>query len=115
MIIVMKILLIIFLFLLSSLPLYYSVKLMKGKITFLKAMFVSFMIGIIVSAINLKFKLFGSFLSFLITIWLYHEIFRLKWYKAFLVWLLQLLFLAIFYLFVFLFGLSLIGINLILF
>ncbi|MEM2139252.1 MAG: hypothetical protein QXM96_03810, partial [Candidatus Woesearchaeota archaeon] len=77
----------------------------------LKAVFVSIMIGIIVSAINLKFRLFGAIISFFLTIWLYHEIFRLKWYKAFLVWLLQFIFIAIFYTITFLLTLTFIGLN----
>jgi hypothetical protein len=50
-----------------------------------------------VSSIKYSFKFWGGLLAFIMLIWIYHEIFRLKWFKAFLAWLLQFVFIAIFY------------------
>lgn len=105
----------VLIFLISSLPLYFSIKLLKGRTTLIKTIFVSLIIGIIVSAINLKFHFFGGFLSFFLTIWLYHEIFRLKWDKAFFVWILQFIIIAIFYFLLIIISITILGIKIFLF
>ena len=89
----------VFVFILSALPLYFSVKFFGGKTTLLKTVIVTFVSGIIVTAIKYQFKTFGSVIAFFILIWIYHEVFRLKWIKAFFAWLLQFVFLVLFYVF----------------
>lgn len=99
------------LFMLSSLPLHFSVKLLGGKTSILKTMLVVFVSGIIVTAIQNYVQLIGGLIAFLVLIWIYHEIFRLKWFKAFAAWLLQFVFIVIIYLLAAIFLVSLIGIS----
>ncbi len=97
-------------FLISALPLYFAVKLLNGKTTLFKTAVITFISGIIVSVVNFFFKTWGALIAFVLLIWIYHDVFRLKWHKAFLVWILQLAFIIAFrYIFGFitiLFGIS---------
>jgi hypothetical protein len=85
-------------FVISSFPLYLSVKFLGGKTTLLKTVLIALISGVIISAIQFRFATFGTILSFIILIWIYHESFKLQWWKALLAWLLQFVFIAIFYL-----------------
>lgn len=101
----------IFVFILSTLPLYFSVKFFGGKTTLLKTVIVTFVSGIIVTAIKYQFKTFGGVIAFFILIWIYHEVFRLKWVKAFLAWILQFVFIALFYILALFFAALLLGVS----
>ena len=92
-------------FILSALPLYFAVKFLGGKTSLLKTMLVVILGGIVVTAIRSYFKILGGLIAFIVLIWIYREMFRLKWIKAFLAWLLQFVFLAIFYIIAFLLAL----------
>jgi len=83
-------------FFVSALPLYFAVSLLGGKTTWLKTALIVFVSGILVSVISSYFHAWGSLIAFLVLIWIYHEAFQLKWWKAFLAWLLQFVFIAIF-------------------
>ncbi len=106
------ILLTLFVFLISSLPLYFAVKSLKGKTTLLKTVLVTFVTGIVVSAIRTQFEIFGGIIAFFVLIWIYHEVFRLKWIKAFLAWILQFVFIILFYLIIGLILAALLGVSL---
>jgi hypothetical protein len=101
----------VLIFVISSLPLYFAVRLLGGKTTLIKTVLVSFISGIIVSAIRLRFETFGAIIAFGILIWIYHEMFRLRWMKALLAWLLQFVFIALFYFLAALFFALIIGIS----
>lgn len=89
--------LIIFLviFLITTLPLYFSVKLMGGRTTLIKTFFVM-LLGAVINLVVYAFLPFATIISFILLIWLYREFFRLKWLKAFLVWIIQLVLIALF-------------------
>ena len=89
-------LILIIIFLISALPLYFAVSLLKGRTTLFKTAIITFISGIIVSIVNYFFKTWGALIAFLLLIWIYHEAFRLKWHKAFLSWILQLAFIIAF-------------------
>ena len=112
---IIKILFSIGLFIISALPLYFSVKLLKGKTTLLKTIIVTFLSGIIVTAIENFFQWFGGLIAFIILIWIYHEVFRLKWWKALVAWFLQFVFILLFYIFFAIFFASIIGVSMFLF
>ncbi|MFP4112022.1 MAG: hypothetical protein ACLFPQ_03950 [Candidatus Woesearchaeota archaeon] len=76
----------------SSLPLYFAVKIFRKKISFGRVMLITILSGIIVSLINLYFRSIGGIVSFIILIWVYREAFRLKWLNALLVWFIQIVF-----------------------
>ena len=94
----------IIVFIISAIPLYFAVEFLGGKTTFLNVLLVNLIAGVLFAVLGNKF-LFGTLLAFFVLIWIYHEVFRLKWYKAVLAWILQFVFIALFYLFLFLIGL----------
>ena len=72
-----------------SLPLFITVKLFGGKTSLLKALGVNISIGIIVIVVNEILNVWASAAIFILTLILYREFFRLKWWKALVVWLVQ--------------------------
>ncbi|MDD5087037.1 MAG: hypothetical protein PHV16_04765 [Candidatus Nanoarchaeia archaeon] len=94
--VIIAFLILIIIFLISALPLYFAVKLLNGKTTLFKTAIVTLISGIIVSIINFLFRTWGALIAFIVLIWIYHEVFRLKWYKAALVWLIHLAFIVVF-------------------
>ncbi|HLC96491.1 MAG TPA: hypothetical protein VJH97_04170 [Candidatus Nanoarchaeia archaeon] len=104
----------VLIFILSALPLYFAVKLLGGKSSLIKATLVTVISGILVSAIQAAFGLWGVLISFAALIWIYHEIFRLKWFKALLVWLIQGIILLLFSVIVGILFLSAAGISIVL-
>jgi len=90
-----NILLIMGIFILSVLPLHRAIKIMKGKTSFPKTLFIVLIAGTIISFVNSLFSILGSIVAFILLIWIYHKSFRLKWWKAFMVWFLHLVFVAV--------------------
>lgn len=84
----------IIIIILSALPLHLAVKLLGGKTNLMKTILVLFLTGVLTSIIIAIFP-FGALISLVFLIWIYHEIFRLKWLKAFLAWILQIIFILI--------------------
>jgi hypothetical protein len=74
-------------FIISAIPLHISVKLLNGKTTFLKTVFISVISGIVFSAVYEFFK--WGLIALFVLIWIYHEAFKLKWWKAAVAWVLQ--------------------------
>jgi len=101
-------------FLISALPLYFAVVLLGGKESWLKTAFISLISGLIVAVIELVFRTWGWLIAFVVLIWIYHEAFRLKWWKAVVVWFLQGVFIVLFYIVLVLLLGSLLGISLVL-
>ena len=103
-------LIIVVVFLLSALPLYLSIKFLGGKTTLLKTAIVTFITGILYSALQSLLRELGTVIAtivaFITLIWVYHEMFRLKWFKAFLAWLLQFVFVAVFVIILLMLGLG---------
>ncbi|MBD3164249.1 hypothetical protein GF323_03550 [Candidatus Woesearchaeota archaeon] len=93
----LKVLITVTVFIISAVPLHLAVRLLKGKTYLLKTAFITFLAGLIIGAIQYTFETFGGLLAFIVLIWIYHESFRLKWWKAFLAWILQFVFVAVFY------------------
>ena len=92
---IISLLVIVLIFIISALPLYFAVKFLGGKTTLFKTIIVAFLTGIITFAINSQFK-FGGLIAFLVLVLIYREFFKLKWWKALLVWFVQLVFVALF-------------------
>ncbi len=95
----------ILVFILAAIPLYFAVEFLGGKVTFLNVLLVNLITGVLYAVLRSWSFFFGGVLAFILMIWIYHEVFRLKWFKAFLAWLLQFVFIALFYLLLFLVGL----------
>lgn len=95
------------LIIISSLPLYLSLKILFGhKVTIFKVFLVNIIGGLIVAIIKLKFETFGGVIAFLLLLFVYKIAFRIGWIRALLAWMLQFVILALFT-----FILSLIGIK----
>ncbi|MFP4402529.1 MAG: hypothetical protein ACLFPL_04850 [Candidatus Nanoarchaeia archaeon] len=89
-----SIIVLLIILIISALPLHFAVKIMGGKTYLIKTILVMFLSSIIVVLVNLLLP-YGAILAFIVLIWIYREMFRLKWIKALLVWLLQLIFVTI--------------------
>ena len=95
----------ILIFILAAIPLYFAVDFLGGKTSFLNVVLVNLVTGVLYSVLRSWSFFFGGILAFILMLWIYHEVFRLKWFKAFLAWLLQFVFIALFYLLLFFIGL----------
>jgi hypothetical protein len=82
------ILIIIAAFIIAALPLHLAVKMLGGRSTILKVIVVQLLVGVVVALIHAFFS-FASLIAFLVLIWIYREMFRLKWFKAVLAWIIQ--------------------------
>ena len=82
-------------FVISALPLYFALHFFRSKVSLLMVLLVTFVAGLVVSFIQFYFEIWGFLIAFVVLIWIYREMFRLKWINAFLVWLLQLVFVII--------------------
>jgi len=93
----------------SALPLHLAVSFLGGRSSIFKAFLVMIVTGIVIVVITPFFS-FGRIIAFILLIWIYREMFRLKWYKAFFAWILQMIF-------IFLIGfvLSAIGLGMLIF
>ena len=89
--IIITTLVIILIFLISALPLHISVKILGGRTNILKSFLVTFGAGII-AAILAAILPFGTIIALFVLIWIYREMFRLKWIKAIIAWILQMIF-----------------------
>jgi hypothetical protein len=87
---------IILAFTISALPLYLAVRMLGGRTSLLKAILITLVSGIVISLMQSIFTTYGSIIAFLVLIWIYHEVFRLRWLKAVLAWLLQLAIVVLF-------------------
>jgi hypothetical protein len=76
-------------FILSALPLYFSVKLLGGRASILKVIFVNLLVAIVAIAINILFNSWIGLITFILMLWIYKDFFRLGWIRAILAWLLQ--------------------------
>jgi len=105
----MEILVFILLLVISALPLYLAVKILGGKASILKTIVVNILVGAVVWVINYLLNAWASIVAFILVIWIYREMFRLKWIKAFLAWILQFIIMAVLVFLVGLFGLSVVS------
>lgn len=93
--ILITILVLILLFLIIALPLHLAVRFMGGRTTILKSFLVVVLTGVLSALIYANFK-YGGIIAFLLLIWIYREMFRLKWIKAVLVWVIEIVLIVIF-------------------
>jgi hypothetical protein len=100
---------IILVFLISAIPLDISVKLLGGKTNLIKTALIALVAGLVFSFLRgILTSFFGALLAFVVMIWIYREAFRLRLFKAFLAWILQFVFLALFFMVLALIGLKVI-------
>lgn len=87
--ITLRIFILVLTFIISSLPLYFTIKILNGKTTLGLTILIVFISGALVSVIDYFFKIWGGLIAFLVMVIIYHEVFRLKWWKSLIVWLVQ--------------------------
>lgn len=111
--VIMELLLEILFFILSAVPLNLAVKFMGGRSSLLKTAVVSALAGLASNLIRLYTGSFlGGILAFIVLLGIYHVMFRMGWLRTFLAWLLQFVFLFIFYVIAVLLGFSAIAFSL---
>jgi len=79
----------ILLLILTAIPLYLAVSLLGGKASLINAILVNIVTGILTSFLRGEYNFLGLIMGFFITMWIYREVFRLIWIKAFFVFILQ--------------------------
>ena len=82
-------------FVFSSIPLYFALRMIKGKakkIAFTKVFLVNILVGAISSAVvsSESFGILSGVAAFLLALFVYKEMFEIDWLTAFLVWLMQI-------------------------
>ena len=82
-------------FVIASLPLHFAVSVLGGRTTLFKTMFTITITGLVISAINYKFQIWGGLIALIVSLWIYKEVFELGWIKAILAWILQFIFVII--------------------
>ncbi|MBS3066914.1 hypothetical protein J4205_03735 [Candidatus Pacearchaeota archaeon] len=90
-----KIIIFIITFILSAIPLYRAVKFLKGKTNFPKTLFITLVSGLIISILSSLIKIYIGIISSIVLIWIYKKSFKLKWTKAFIVWIIQIILIII--------------------
>lgn len=80
-----------------AIPLYLTVGLLGGKTGIVKAIATNLLMGFLFVALRAKYPVWGFLLGFLLTVWLFHELFRLKWWKALVAFFLQFVVLVVFW------------------
>ena len=80
---------------LSSIPLFFALRLIKGKakkLSFTKVFLVNILVGAVVSAVlaSTSFGILSGVVAFLLALFVYKEMFEMDWLTAFLVWLMQI-------------------------
>lgn len=93
--ILINIIFILIVIIISALPLYFAVDLLGGRVSIGKAFIVMVIVAILYSIITFFMPHYGAIVAFIVLIWVYREMFRLKWLKALLAWLIQMVFIII--------------------
>lgn len=88
----LRVAVIVAVFVLSAFPLHKAVKVFKGRTKFHKTLFVVAISSVVISLVNFIFAVWAGSIAFVFLIWIYRKAFRLKWYKAVMVWALHLAF-----------------------
>jgi len=86
---------VVFIFILSASPLNRAVKIMKGKTTFWKTLFVMIVSGLVIGVLASLLPFWSGLIAFIVLVWIYKKAFKLKWYSAVGVWILHLVFVII--------------------
>ncbi len=98
-------------FLISSVPLYFALKLIKGKakkVPFTKVFLVNILVAAVASAVSSSFGILSGMIAFLLALFVYKEMFEIDWLTAFLVWLMQIVIVVLIFWALILLGISLI-------
>ncbi|MBD3209264.1 hypothetical protein GF367_02510 [Candidatus Woesearchaeota archaeon] len=82
-------------FIISALPLCFSVKLLGGRTGLFKVILVNFLVALVVFVVNFKFQTWAGVVAFVATLLIYKVFFRMGWLRALVAWLLQFVFAAI--------------------
>ncbi|MAE13036.1 hypothetical protein CMO92_00585 [Candidatus Woesearchaeota archaeon] len=86
---ILNILILALILFISALPLYLAVTLLGGKATIIKVLIVEFITTIALIILQFILPKWGFIVGFLLLLYIYREMFRLKWWKTILAWLLK--------------------------
>ena len=92
---IFRILVVFVIFVFSASPLHRAVKIFKPHTKFRRTFLVVVISGFAVSLINSFFAVWGGLTASLFLIYIYSKAFKLKKRKAFVVWILQIVFVVI--------------------
>lgn len=80
-----------------AIPLYITIGLLGGRRSIITVIIVNLLTGFLAYSLQATYPVWGWLLAFVLSLWLYREIFRLKWWKALLAYFLQFVILLIFW------------------
>ena len=105
-----RILIKILIIIISAIPLYLAVKLLRGKTTLMKVIIVNFLVAVAAFLIELIVSLgwLGSLLTAVALLFIYKSMFKIGWVRSILVWLLQIVIAALLMMLFALFGVALV-------
>lgn len=83
------VLVITIIFLIASIPLNFSAKIMGGHSTIVKSALTNLLAGFFTGIIYFFFSRYAALIAFIATLFIYKVMFSIGWIKAFLVWVLE--------------------------
>jgi hypothetical protein len=86
----------ILIWIITAIPLYLAVKLIGGKTSLIKVIFVNFLVGFLTTFLYETIGLWAAIVSFIAMLLVYKIAFRVGWIRAFLAWITQFILIAIF-------------------
>lgn len=89
----------------SALPLYLAVTFLGGRTSILKTFLVMIITALVVSMVSATIP-FGGIIAFILLIWIYKEMFQMGWLRAFLAWILQIVFIIVLFALLAVFGIG---------
>ena len=95
--IITSLLIIIAIFIISALPLYFAVKFLGGRTKLWKTIIINILAGIVLLIINTLVPVIGGIVAFVIILMMYMYFFRIGFLRAILVWVLEIILVAIFW------------------
>ena len=88
--------LITLIFIITALPLYFAVKVARGKTTLGKTILINIIAGLIVGLVHWILPVFGTVLALLVLLGLYAYFFRVGFLRALLIWFLEIILVVLF-------------------
>lgn len=89
-------LILILIFIITSLPLYFATKMLRGRTTLLRAIATNVLAGLAVIFCHLIFPVIGGIIGFIAILILYRFSFRVGFIRAIIIWLIEVILVGLF-------------------
>jgi len=75
----------------ASVPLHLAIRMLGGRTNLFKTALINIVVWVVAGAIKSFISKWGGLIALIVVIIIYREAFRLKWWKAFVAWILQMI------------------------